>query len=108
MGGIEQVDGPVDVGARGPAPTGKRRSPRDSRGSYAERRAGAARFRPDEVSVEFGVELAVKTGKLTSVLAEGASKASIKLTLTWNGGEALPMNPAAADDDNRGGQPRPS
>lgn len=47
-------------------------------------------LRPDEVSVEFGVELALKTGKLTSVLAEASGKASVKVALAWRGGRPIP------------------
>ncbi|WP_078877221.1 CU044_2847 family protein [Streptomyces sp. 150FB] len=42
--------------------------------------------RPDEVSVEFGIELTAKAGKVVGLLAEGEAKAAIKVTLTWNGG----------------------
>ncbi|MGP3986609.1 CU044_2847 family protein [Streptomyces sp. 3N207] len=51
---------------------------------------GAARHaRPDEVSVTFGVELAVKSGKaLAAVLAEGEAKGSVSVTLTWHKPEA--------------------
>ncbi|MER7274980.1 CU044_2847 family protein [Dactylosporangium sp. NPDC000244] len=46
-------------------------------------RAALAGLRPHEVSVEFGIGLAVKTGKLTSVLVEGGANASIKVTVGW-------------------------
>lgn len=42
--------------------------------------------RPDEVSVEFGIELTAKSGKVVGLLADGEAKGSIKVTLTWNGG----------------------
>ncbi|MBQ1019821.1 hypothetical protein KBX71_18410 [Micromonospora sp. D93] len=42
---------------------------------------------PDAVQVEFGLELALKSGKLTSVLAEAGATASVKVTLTWNGAD---------------------
>ncbi|MBO3745211.1 hypothetical protein J5X84_03960 [Streptosporangiaceae bacterium NEAU-GS5] len=64
------------------------------------------RVQPDEVSVEFGVELAVKTGKLTSVLAEGSGTATIKLTLTWSSGDALRTSAVAADEGD--GEPSSS
>ncbi|GAA2417660.1 hypothetical protein GCM10010433_16090 [Streptomyces pulveraceus] len=41
--------------------------------------------RPDEVSVEFGIELTAKAGKVVGLLADGEAKGSIKVTLTWNG-----------------------
>ncbi|MGI5457946.1 CU044_2847 family protein [Streptomyces sp. CA-249302] len=42
--------------------------------------------RPDEVSVEFGIELTAKAGKVVGLLADGEAKAGIKVTLTWQGG----------------------
>lgn len=41
--------------------------------------------RPDEVSVEFGIELTAKAGKVVGLLADGEAKGSIKVTLTWHG-----------------------
>ncbi|MER5440065.1 CU044_2847 family protein [Streptomyces sp. NPDC002790] len=54
--------------------------------------------RPDEVSVEFGVELTAKAGKVVGLLADGEAKAGIKVTLTWNEGPPdleNPQDPAA-------------
>ncbi|WP_329194595.1 CU044_2847 family protein [Streptomyces sp. NBC_01435] len=48
--------------------------------------------RPDEVSVEFGIELTAKAGKVVGLLADGEAKGSIKVTLTWNGG-GPPLDP---------------
>jgi hypothetical protein len=50
--------------------------------------------RPDEVSVEFGIELTAKSGKIVGLLADGEAKGSIKVTLTWNGG-GPPLDPAS-------------
>jgi hypothetical protein len=41
--------------------------------------------RPDEVSVEFGIELTAKAGKVVGLLADGEAKAAITVTLTWHG-----------------------
>ena len=38
---------------------------------------------PQEASVEFGVKLAAKSGKLTGLLVEGSGDASFKITLKW-------------------------
>lgn len=51
--------------------------------------------RPDEVSVEFGIELTAKSGKVVGLLADGEAKGAIKVTLTWNGG-GPPVDPPAA------------
>ncbi|WP_181138510.1 CU044_2847 family protein [Streptomyces sp. Ru73] len=49
--------------------------------------AGALRgLRPDEVSVQFGIELSGKSGKLVGLLADGEAKAALNVTLTWQGG----------------------
>ncbi|WP_329540469.1 CU044_2847 family protein [Streptomyces sp. NBC_01358] len=48
--------------------------------------------RPDEVSVEFGIELTAKSGKVVGLLADGEAKGAIKVTLTWNGG-GPPIDP---------------
>ncbi|MEU9314416.1 CU044_2847 family protein [Streptomyces sp. NPDC048295] len=48
--------------------------------------------RPDEVSVEFGIELTAKSGRVVGLLADGEAKGSIKVTLTWNGG-GPPLDP---------------
>jgi hypothetical protein len=54
------------------------------------------RLRPSEASIEFGLELAVETGKLTALLVKGSSKANLKITLTWTrGGDAPDRAPRA-------------
>ncbi|RDG39421.1 CU044_2847 family protein [Streptomyces corynorhini] len=42
--------------------------------------------RPDEVSVEFGIELTAKAGRVVGLLADGEANGAIKITLTWSGG----------------------
>lgn len=65
--------------------------------------------RPDEVSVEFGIELTAKAGKVVGLLADGEAKGAIKVTLTWSGGgpavdpPVTPQVPAQA-----GAPPMPS
>ena len=39
--------------------------------------------KPSEASVEFGLKLTAKSGKLTGLLVEGGGEASLKITLTW-------------------------
>lgn len=60
---------------------------------------------PDEVTVEFGLELGIKAGKLTSVLAEGSGKASIKVTVGWTCGQ--PHNPTPVPAHRGAVAPRP-
>jgi Trypsin-co-occurring domain 1 len=44
--------------------------------------------KPDEATVEFGLRLVVKTGKLTGLLVDGGGEASLKVTLTWRSDES--------------------
>ncbi|MGW3286445.1 CU044_2847 family protein [Streptomyces sp. NPDC001002] len=61
--------------------------------------AGPVRaVRPDEVSVEFGIELTAKAGKVVGLLADGEAKAAITVTLTWNGAGDAPPGADAGDD----------
>jgi hypothetical protein len=46
-------------------------------------RLGLDRLVPSEVSVEFGIELHAKTGKIISVLAEAGGSATVKVQLSW-------------------------
>jgi tetrahydromethanopterin S-methyltransferase subunit B len=39
---------------------------------------------PDKASVEFGIEIAVQSGKLTTLIVQGSSKGNMKITLEWN------------------------
>lgn len=48
-------------------------------------RSGLEKVTPSKTTVELGIELAVKNGKLTGLIVEGDSKASLKVTLEWGG-----------------------
>ncbi|MFM9446376.1 CU044_2847 family protein [Streptomyces acidiscabies] len=67
--------------------------------------------RPDEASVEFGIELTAKAGKVVGLLADGEAKAAITVTLTWGAGgppdQATPAAPAGTPPGNSpdGGTP---
>ena len=41
------------------------------------------RVRPSEATVELGVNLTAKAGKLTALIVEGGGEASLKVTLKW-------------------------
>jgi Trypsin-co-occurring domain 1 len=56
---------------------------RTIRGLSASLYQAVDRLMPDEVEVEFGLELALKSGKLISMLAEAGGTASVKVTLGW-------------------------
>lgn len=61
--------------------------------------------RPDEVSVEFGIELTAKAGKVVGLLADGEAKAGITVTLTWHTGppDLDTPPPTTGDPHTRGG-----
>jgi hypothetical protein len=48
-------------------------------------RSSLAKARPSNVTVELGVELVVKSGKLTGLIVEGEGKGSLTVTLEWEG-----------------------
>lgn len=39
---------------------------------------------PKKATVEFGVEVAAESGKLTALLVKGEGKANLKITLEWS------------------------
>lgn len=41
------------------------------------------KVRPDKASVEFGIEIGVQSGKLTTLIVQGSSKGNMKITLEW-------------------------
>lgn len=43
---------------------------------------------PDTVTVELGLELTVKNGVLSGMIAQGQGKGSLVVTLGWGGGSA--------------------
>ncbi len=64
--------------------------------------------RPDEASIEFGIELTAKAGKVVGLLADGEAKAAITVTLTWGaGGPPDQTTPAADPPGTRPGDDAP-
>lgn len=51
-------------------------------------KSSLAKAAPERVTVELGLEFAVKSGRLTGLLVEGQGSASLKVTLEWVGGGA--------------------
>lgn len=41
------------------------------------------KVKPDKATVEIGFDITVKSGKLTTLIVDGSSKANLKLTLQW-------------------------
>jgi hypothetical protein len=46
-------------------------------------RAAVSKAAPDKVTVEMSVEVCVKAGRLTALIAEGGGTAAFKVVLTW-------------------------
>lgn len=47
--------------------------------------ATISKVKPKKATVEFGVEVRVKSGKLTALIVEGEGKGNLKITLEWGG-----------------------
>jgi hypothetical protein len=94
------VDGPQNVASGGLRRLDVEDLTRTVRGVSASLRAAVDDLVPDEVQVEFGLELALKSGQLISMLAEAGATASIKVTLAWKGDATTAQTPEA-------GTPRP-
>lgn len=61
---------------------------RDTIEAIASQVAGVwERVKPSEATVEFGLKVTGKSGKLTGLLVEGGGEASLTVTLTWNAKE---------------------
>lgn len=41
------------------------------------------KLKPKKASVKFGLELAIESGKLTTLIVKGSSKANLEVTLEW-------------------------
>jgi hypothetical protein len=45
--------------------------------------AALAKAKPDKATVEFGVDIGVEAGGLTSLIVKGTGKATLTITLQW-------------------------
>jgi hypothetical protein len=46
--------------------------------------AGVEKAAPSKMTVELGIELAIKNGRLTGLIVEGEADASLKVTMEWD------------------------
>ncbi|MFI8520847.1 CU044_2847 family protein [Streptomyces sp. NPDC085481] len=82
---VAEEDGPSDSGL-GERLTEKLHGFQESLQVVATNvRDAVASARPDEVSVEFGLELAVGSEGVMAAVVGGSGKAAFTVTLTWNG-----------------------
>lgn len=86
------MDGPQNVASKGLPRLDPEDLGRTVQGVSASLRQALDGLAPDELQVEFGLELALKSGKVISILAEGGVAASVKVTLTWER-ETVTTNP---------------
>jgi hypothetical protein len=57
-------------------------------------RSGLEKVRPTKTTVELGIDLALKNGKLTGLLVDGEAKASLRVTLEWGADSAEAPKPS--------------
>lgn len=57
---------------------------------------------PSEATVEFGLNLTAKSGRLTGLVVEGGADASLKITLTWTHSERAPRGPSGTPGGSAG------
>ncbi|MDG4802374.1 CU044_2847 family protein [Micromonospora sp. WMMD980] len=96
---LSETTGPADVGWQDDQVHRLEGLLETVRGVARSVRAGLHEARPDTVTVEFGVTMSAKTGRVLSVLAEAGAEANLKVTLSWQGssaGDGLSAPPAAA------------
>ncbi|MER8073268.1 CU044_2847 family protein [Streptomyces sp. NPDC094034] len=91
---VDEGDGPSDAGL-GERITERLDGFQESLQIVASNvRNAVAAARPDEVSVEFGLELAAGNDGIVAALVGGSGKAAFKVTLSW-GAQGAPAVPAA-------------
>ncbi|MEV6871967.1 CU044_2847 family protein [Amycolatopsis sp. NPDC051128] len=49
--------------------------------------AGLTKVKPTKVTVEFGCEAGMESGRLTAILVKGTAKANLKVTMEWKPGD---------------------
>ncbi|MGW5058621.1 CU044_2847 family protein [Streptomyces sp. NPDC004096] len=87
---VESPSGPQDSGLFDGGLQALRGFDQTLRSVAANVRQSVAQAAPEEVSVEFGVELAVGKDGLVAALAGTSGKAAIKVTLSWSGPSPAP------------------
>lgn len=89
---VEAPTGPQDSGFFDGGLQALRGFDQTLRSVAANVRQAVAQAAPDEVSVEFGIELAAGKDGLVAALAGASGKAAVKVTLSWSG---QPQEPGA-------------
>ncbi|KAK1184406.1 CU044_2847 family protein [Streptomyces sp. NBS 14/10] len=96
--GVPESDGPVKAGRLGDAVRELPRTVQESLIPVRETaRAVLEQLRaagPQEVEVEFGVNLSAKAG---AVITSGEAAVHLKVRLVWSGGDRMPPTPESAE-----------
>jgi hypothetical protein len=53
-------------------------------------KSSLAKAAPDKVTVELGIELALKSGMLTALIVDGEANGALTVTLEWEHGNSAP------------------
>lgn len=40
--------------------------------------------KPDKATIKFGLEIAIESGQITTLIVKGSSKANLEITLEWS------------------------
>ena len=70
------------------------------RGVVTSVRHALDEHRPDSFTVEFGIEIAARAGRLLSVLAEVGATAQIRVTASWDRHETAVAPPSNNEPDS--------
>ncbi|MFF1325089.1 CU044_2847 family protein [Streptomyces chartreusis] len=81
---VEQVRGPQDSGLGEQAVQRLQGFTEMLRSVAASTRSALAEARPDDVSVEFGLELAAGKDGIVAALVGASGTATVKVTLSWS------------------------
>jgi len=69
------------------------------RGVVASVNEALEKCRPDEVTVEFSIEITARSGVVLSVLTDAGGSAQIKVSASWRGGNVAPASRDGGDHD---------
>jgi len=78
---VTDLGGEQDIAATIPSFTGITETIEEISRSLVE---SIKKVKPKKVTIEFGLELATESGKLTALLVKGTGKASLKISLEWS------------------------
>ena len=96
-----ETEGPSDVAAGGLLKLDPEELRKTLRGVSESVREALVDLTPDQLQIEFGIQLTAKSGKITSMLAEAGATASIKVSMSWAKDTAVATEVAVAPGDSR-------